>query len=97
MIGPFTLLGVALFVGWCFCLARWPVPTKNISVIGLIVLVLGSPLLVWILRSRQSAQDATGFNNLRQIGVGFQQAEQYHPEGLRTSPAPAGGSPAPSP
>lgn len=90
-------VGAAAFVAWCYCLARWPVPTKNVSVIGLIVLVLGSPLAVWILRSRQAAQDATGFNNLRQLGVGMQQAQQIRPEGLRTSPAPSDDAPPATP
>jgi hypothetical protein len=74
------LLACAAFVViWAGTFSISPGPTKYLTVLGLIGAVLLSLLSLWIIRERESARRNAAMNNLRQIGMEFQRAQEIRP------------------
>ena len=65
----------AVIVIWAGTYAIAPGPTKYMTVLGLIGAVLLSLLLLWIIRERELARRNASMNNLRQMGLELQRAQ----------------------
>jgi hypothetical protein len=69
----------AVVVIWAGAYAISPGPTKYLSVLGLIGVVLLSLLSMWILRGREEARRTAAMNNLRQIALEVHRAGDVRP------------------
>ena len=87
--GVITLAATCLWfaLGCTLVIAIWagaytisPGPTKYLSVLGLIGMVLMSLLSMWILRERELARRNGAMNNLRQMGLELHRAKDIRPE-----------------
>lgn len=87
----FTVFGKAVGFHWLFFMipvcavigfmgAIWPRFVIYSLVLGGIFLLLGTPTIVWVLRSRENARRNQCTLNLREIGLGMGQAHKYFPK-----------------
>jgi hypothetical protein len=87
----FTVFGKAVGFHWLFFMipvcavlgflgALWPRFVTYSLVLGGILLLLGTPTIVWVLRARENARSNQCTYNLKEIGTGMGHARNYFPD-----------------
>ena len=74
-----ALGGTLVIAIWAGAYAVSPGPTKYLTVFGLTGAILLSLLSTWIVRARDEARRNSTHNNLRQIGLELQRAQDVRP------------------
>jgi hypothetical protein len=83
--GPGVLLVAVLF--WCLAFYMAPRLTRQATAALCCAVMVLSLLSLWIDHSREQARRQQAINNLRQVGIGFQEHTSFSPPPQRPQPA----------